>query len=131
MKIIIETIEHTEQRYPTVGDWFYEPGDGGAEETLRIKVSALSNWRLEALIAVHELVEVLLCRHAGVTQEEVDKFDKEFEAKRQPDDEREPGDQPDAPYQREHCLATGVERMLAAELDINWSDYEEELSALP
>jgi hypothetical protein len=126
MKIIIETIPHEQHRYTTVGDWFYEP-DG----TLRIKVSELSDWRREMLIAVHELIEVLACKHDGVTAESVDEFDKNFEANRAPDNEDEPGDEPKAPYVRQHCLATGVERILAAHLGVNWKEYEDELCSLP
>lgn len=126
MKIIIETIPHDQHRYTTVGDWFYEP-DG----TLRIKVSQLSDWRREALIAVHELVEVLLCRHDGVTTEDVDAFDKAFEHAREPGNEDEPGDSPAAPYVNQHCVATGIERILAAALDVQWKPYEQELCDLP
>jgi hypothetical protein len=126
MKVIIETIPHQEHRYTTVGDWYYDP-DG----TLRIKVSQLSDWRYEALIAIHELVEVMLCDHAGVTETVVDKFDKEFEANREPDNEDEPGDEPDAPYVHQHCVATGIERILAAEMGVNWKPYEDELCELP
>lgn len=123
MKILIETIPHEAQRYTTVGDWFYD-----AENTLHIRVSKLSDPRLEELIAVHELVEVLLCSHAGVTQQSVDDFDKMTEKDR-PD--VEPGDEPDAPYVRQHCFATAVERMLAAEMGVSWKNYEAELEALP
>ena len=126
MKIVIETIPHETHRYTTVGDWFYD-GDG----TLQIKVSSLSDWRREALIAVHELVEVLLCKHDGVTTEVVDKFDKEFEANRHPDNDDEPGDEPAAPYVKQHCIATGVERILAAALGVDWKPYEKELCDLP
>lgn len=126
MNINIEIIEHANQRYPTVGDWFFEPnGD------LMIRVSRLSDWRREMLIAVHELVEVLICKHQGISQEQVDAFDKDFEAHRHPDNEDEPGDDPTAPYVKEHCIATGVERLLAAELDVSWKDYENELNDLP
>lgn len=127
MRIIIETIPHEDQRYPTIGDWFYNE-DG----TLHIKVSTLSDWRREALIAIHELAEVLLCKHAGVTQEQVDAFDKEYESKRPPDDvESEPGDDPKAPYSKQHCIATGIERVMAAELEVNWNQYADEIESMP
>ncbi len=126
MKIIIESIPHEEHRYTTVGDWFYD-----ADGTLRIKVSKLSDWRYEALVAIHELVEVMLCKQAGITVAETDKFDKEFEAKRTEDNDEEPGDQPEAPYVRQHCIATGIERLLAAELGVNWKPYDKELIDLP
>lgn len=145
MKIVIETIPHDQQRYPTVGDWeikkepiYYESGGPGAstekigeEEVLYIRVSKLSDWRREALVAIHELVEVLLCKHDGVTTEDVDKFDMDFERRRKEGDLSEPGDDPKAPYVLEHCIATGIERILAAELNVSWKEYEEELEALP
>lgn len=83
------------------------------------------------LIAVHELVEVLLCKHDGVTQKSVDKFDMAYEKKRKPNDDSEPGDNPKAPYVKQHCIATGVERILAAGLGVSWKEYEDELCALP
>lgn len=126
MQIKIETIQHGNQRYPTVGDWYFDEAGN-----LTIKVSKLSDWRREALIAVHELVEVLMCKHAGISQAVVDTFDMEYEKTRHPDNEEEPGDDPAAPYVKQHCVATGIERILAAELGVNWKDYEEELSKLP
>lgn len=126
MKITIETIPHDQHRYPTVGDWYFN--DNG---DLTIKVSQLSDWRRECLVAVHELVEVLICKQDGVSQESVDKFDKDFEAHRHPDNEDEPGDEPTAPYVKQHCIATGIERLLAANLGVNWKEYEQELNDLP
>ncbi len=126
MRITIETIAHEQQRYQTCGDWYYDE-----EGNLTIRVSQLSDWRREALIAVHELVEVLLCKHDGVTQESVDIFDKQFEATRAPDNFDEPGDDPSAPYVKQHCVATGIERLLAAQLGVNWKEYEKELDRLP
>lgn len=125
MNVKIEVIPHNQHRYPTVGDWYFEG------ENLVIKVSKLSDWRLEMLIVLHELVEVLKCKHDGITAEEVDKFDKAFEVKRGPDNFDEPGDEPDAPYVKQHCLATGIERIMAAELGVSWKEYEQELDALP
>ena len=141
MKIVIETIPHEKQRYPTVGDWYFEPTYPATNpekgillqpiETLHIRVSKLSDWRREALIAVHELVEVLLCKHEGITQESVDLFDNQFEATRPEDNFDEPGDDPQAPYVKQHCTATGIERLLAAQLGVNWKEYEAELERLP
>lgn len=135
MKIIIETILHDKQRYPTVGDWYFteevRPEDSPKKhEVLHIKVSKLSDWRREMLVAVHELAEVLICKHRGISQEVVDDFDKKFESARHPDNEDEPGDDPAAPYAREHGIATGIERIMAAELDVNWKDYGDEVCGL-
>jgi len=126
MKIVIETIPHKAHRYETVGGWFYD-SDG----VLHIKVSKLSDWRREMLVAVHELIEVLTCKNDGVTQQIVDDFDMNFEANRHPNNEDEPGDDPTAPYVNQHCLATGIERILAQQWGVNWKEYEEELGNLP
>ena len=83
------------------------------------------------LIAVHELVEVLTCKNDGISQQRVDQFDKEFEATRHPDNDEEPGDDPSAPYVKQHCLATGIERILAQQWGVNWKEYERELNDLP
>ena len=125
MKITIETIPNDQQRYPTVGDWFFDlKGD------LVIKVSQMGDWRYEALVAVHELVEVLLCKHQGVSQEAVDKFDMSFEKNRGDQCLDEPGDHPEAPYVKQHCIATAVERLLAAELGVMWKEYDNTIQSL-
>lgn len=129
MKIIITTTDHKNQRYPTVGDWYFEKTV--TEEVLQIKVSKLSDFRREMLIAVHELVEALLCYRDGVTQEQVDAFDMAYEKTRPEGDDSEPGDSSEAPYQRQHCVATGIERILAAHLNVDWAEYEKELMSLP
>lgn len=126
MKIVIETIHHLDQRYTTVGDW-YQDADG----TLHIKVSTLANWKREALVAIHELVEALLCKSDHISQERVDAFDLDYEKARPLDDDSEPGDCPTAPYTHQHCAATGIERMMASLLGVHWKDYEEEINSLP
>ena len=126
MKIIIETIPHDQQRYPTCGDWQWTDS-----ETLSIKVSQLSDWRREALIAIHELAEVLMCKQDGVTEESVDIFDKEFEKNRPDGNEDEPGDDPLSPYRKQHFTATNIERILAQALGVDWKEYEDEICALP
>lgn len=124
MNVTIKIIPHAEQRYPTCGDWFYD-GDN-----LEIRVSKMSDWRYELLVVVHELVEVVLCEHAGVTQQVVDQFDMDYEKNRPPGDNSEPGDDPKAPYRYEHCIASGIERVLAAVLGVTWRDYEMEIDNL-
>ena len=125
MNVVIHTIPHNQQRYPTVGDWTWEPnGD------LVIKVSDLGDWRYTMLVALHELVEVLKCKHDGVSQKSVDDFDIVYEKNRQNGDDSEPGDSVGAPYMKQHCLATGIERIMASELDVSWKVYEEVINGL-
>jgi len=118
--ITIETIPHHEQRYDTVGDWTHD-----ALGNLTIRISDLDNWRYEVLAAIHELVESTLCSHAGITQKVVDLFDLNYKG------DGEPGDDPKAPYSGPHCLAMGIERVVAAVMGISWSKYEETLDNLP
>lgn len=125
MNITIKIIPHSEQLYPTVGNWFYNGQD------LEIRVSKLSDWRHEMLVAVHELCEAMLCEHDGITQRAVDDFDKKFEALRPEGDDTEPGDDPNAPYRLQHFRATNIERQMADALGVNWQEYEAELNALP
>jgi hypothetical protein len=120
ISIRIETIPHHDQRYDTVGDW--QADNTGC---LRIRVSDMNNWHYEALVAIHELVEAVLCSHGRITQEIVDKFDFSYKGG------GEPGDDPRAPYSGPHCIATGVERILAAVMGVSWSRYEETLDNLP
>jgi len=125
MKIVIETIPHEKQRYETVGDWWTDP-DG----TLQIRVSDMPDDRYNLLVGLHELVEAALCDDRGIAQADVDAFDKAFEAKRPAGNTDEPGDDPDAPYHLEHGFATGVERLMASALGINWTEYDDAVMAL-
>lgn len=127
MKITIETIPHDQQRYPTAGDWLID-----AAGNIAIRVSETGNWRYDAAIGIHEAVEALLCRDAGISQADVDAFDVGFEDNRQEfgKPSHEPGDDSAAPYAREHCLATAVERLLIAAMELSWSDYADAVKAL-
>jgi hypothetical protein len=125
MRIKIITIPHEHQRYPTVGDWVYGPG-----EHLTIYISDMDNWKYEFLVAFHELAEVMLCKDRGITQEQVDDFDKEYEARREEGDISEPGDSPLAPYTNEHKFATKLEQLMAQELGVDWREYDKTVSSL-
>lgn len=125
IRIVIETIPHSEQRYETVGDYWI-----GTEGTWHIRVSKMNDWRKEIAIAVHELVEMSLCRDRGISHDEITDFDKQFEARRVKDNVDEPGDDPQAPYQQEHCFATGIERLLIAEFGLAWKEYDDAVNAL-
>lgn len=119
MKIHVETIPHAQQRYPTVGDYWCEDG------VQQIRVSQMVDWRYEVLVAVHELIEMALTRHRGVSEPRITEFDVEFEKSREQGlVHGEPGDHPDAPYRSEHFFATNIERLIAAELDVDWFEYD-------
>jgi hypothetical protein len=110
----IEIVPHSTQRYDTVGDWFFR-GD-----QLVIKVSRFEDARATLAIAVHELVEALLCTQVGVTPESVDAFDMGMGA-----DCEDPGMHPSAPYHMQHIYAISVERRLVQTLGLPWEVYNE------
>jgi hypothetical protein len=111
----IKTIPHSEQRYPTVGDWFETD-----PEHAEIRVSDMGNQNAEFLVALHELVEFYLCDKHGVTDEMVTAFDK---AHLECDEDS--GDLPEAPYRKEHRFATSVERHVCAALGMSWQHYND------
>jgi hypothetical protein len=128
MRIIIETIPHEQHRYPTVGDWRLGAWDG---DSLHIYVSEMGDWRHEVLVAFHEFAEATLCKHRGIPEKAVDEFDIAYELERAEGDESEPGDDPAAPYYWEHQFSTCLERLLAGQLDVDWTTYNAAVESLP
>lgn len=121
MNINIRVIPESEMRPEVSGaDWFWDQ-DGN----LQVRVSPMSDWRREILLALHETVEAIMCMHNGVSQQAVDAYDKAYYETHECD--KDAGDEADAPYVHEHCLATAIERILCAELDVNWASYDREL----
>jgi hypothetical protein len=125
--ITIHVIKHKNQRYETVGDWEFIN-----ESNLIIKVSDLGVAKFNCLVAIHELVEALLCKFAfpEVTGKEVDKFDIEYEKNRKENNNSEPGDSPEAPYFEQHKLATVIEMAIASALKVSWEEYEKRINEL-
>lgn len=124
MDICIKVIPNDKMRPEVDGaDWYFD--DKG---NLQVRVAPMSDWRYEALLAVHEAVEAIMCKHNGVTVAAVDKFDRDYELAHPDQPDLNAGDDPLAPYSREHCLATAIERILCAELGVNWKEYDDELA---
>jgi len=109
ISIDVETVDHGEQRYETAGDW------ENYNNHFIVRVSDCDNWKYEALLAVHEIVESLLCRSNGITQETVDEYDMNNSGD---------AELPECPYYKEHATASAVERLLAVSLGVNWDEYE-------
>ena len=127
MKLTIETIPHEQQRYPTCGDWqFSSPTE------LNIKVSDMGNADYEFLVGIHEAIEAWLAvKRSGPGVEKVlDAFDMEYERNRKEGDTSEPGDDANCPVYLEHQVATGVERILAGLLGVDWNEYDQGVNDL-
>ena len=123
MKLDIQTIPHKQQRYDTVGDYFYKGN------SLKIRISQMHDERFEWLVLIHELIEYVLISLAGVPIEKIDEFDKEFEENRencQWGNEIEPGNDRLAPYYEQHQAANIVERVAAYVLGVEWDAYNNE-----
>lgn len=124
MLVYAEAIPHKAQRYETVGDWQLLPG--GIHVSVSDTHSKLSN----QLVALHEIVEAILCEAKGVSQEDVDRFDMAYERARKDGDTSEPGDHPGAPYHEQHVVADLVERLVAFHAGVSWFEHEQRVSEL-
>jgi hypothetical protein len=122
MEIHIKSIPGSKQRYETVGDYWYDD-----EGVLQVRVSDMGNEFYEKLVAIHELIEEALTKKRGLTEPEIKDFDEAFERARAMGlrrEDEEPGFHNDAPYLREHTLATSCEMMMCALAGESWSDYD-------
>ena len=124
-EIYMKVIPHKEQRYKTVGDYWIDK-----HGVLQIRTSDFSDNRMSMLVLIHELIEVLLTEHRDIKEEDISGFDIEFEKKRKKNNTDEPGDDKNAPYRAEHCIATSVERLMAALLNVPWVDYDKSCNVL-
>jgi Mn-dependent DtxR family transcriptional regulator len=105
MMIKIKTIEHARQRHDTCGNWVING------EQIIIYVSEMGDWKYEMLVALHELVEVLLCKDRGISQKAVD-------------------DDIKAPYREQHRQAEFIEKQMAQFLNIDWEKYSKTVDEL-
>lgn len=126
-RIVIEAIAHEQHRYPTVGDYF-EGSDGWT-----VRVSRCGDARYEFLVALHELVEWFLTQQRGISEPDILAFDEAFEREREQGmhgEREQPGDDPRAPYGREHRFAERIERLAAGELGVDWDEYDGTIGGL-
>lgn len=123
MDINIKVIPESEQRAEVNGaDWYYDETGN-----LQVRISPLKDWRHEVLLQFHEAIEAVICKHLGISQQAVDKFDQQFDLEHPNEPDLNAGDDPLAPYDRAHTLATACERAMAFALDVQWGDYDREL----
>ena len=117
--INIQFIPHKDQRYDTFGDWYYAAGGH-----LHINVSSDQGHTDDEqfLVALHELIEVYLCKKRGISQEKVDQFDMNIFPEQVRlglvEEDSEPGNCYAAPYVREHRFAMLIEHFVAHELGV-------------
>ena len=112
MRIFIEVKPYSAMRYPTIGDYFLD------EHGMKFEVAELGDWRMNYLVMIHEFIESALCEHRGIAETCIKAFDEAHL------DSNDPGSLPDAPYRAEHLFAEQIERLVAAELGVDWDEYD-------
>jgi hypothetical protein len=119
-EICMKVIPNSEMRNPKgIGDYFFDESG-----TLQIRTADLGDARMNLLVLIHEMIEVTQTECDGIKEPDIQAFDLKFEPTRTPGNEDEPGDDHFCPYTFQHSIATGVERIMAAALGVQWSDYE-------
>ena len=122
--IQVHIIKHEDQRYPTVGDWVFGEDQPAKMHNLLVSVSQTGNQDYNDLVAVHEIIEAILCKANGVSDENVTNWDRDHI------DHPDPGSIPGCPYYHEHLVAEVIEKIVASELQVDWQEYEEALEKL-
>lgn len=125
MKIKLLTAPLSEIRNNQCGDWRHN-----ADGSMFILAAEMGNDDYEFCVLLHELIESYLAKKRGITDEAVTAFDAAYEDNRVEGDVSENGDDPLAPYHKEHVFASNMERLMAAELGIHWGSYEAFINSL-
>ena len=118
MNIKIISTPQNKIRSNQLGDWWLF-----GDDTYVVHVLETLTPEGQLAVAIHELIEAVLCRKHGVNEHQVCAFDDHYEAERkegQHTEDDEPGDHPLAPYRKEHQDATFVERAVCHVLGISW-----------
>jgi hypothetical protein len=133
-EIVVRFIQHDEQRYNTVGDWYFSKSANAnslkmdnSGSVLVLTISMYPTWQFSSYTGFHELAEALLCSAAGVTPQIVDTFDLNYTG------DGEPGDDPSAPYHVQHTFASLIEEEMCDIVsgpNAFWGKYEEEYITL-
>ncbi len=121
VKMTVYPLPADQMRYPTAGDWAFT-GLGNLE----ITVAETGNDYYDFLVGLHEAVEAMLCRRAGIPDEAVTAWDLDHLDGRY----EEPGRLEGCPYRTQHLYAEAVERAVAAMIGVDWDEYEEAVDAV-
>jgi hypothetical protein len=113
-QIEVQVVPLKEQRYDTLGDYFFKKG------VLHFKITDTGNPFYNKLILIHELIEQTLTEAKGIKEQTILRHDLEFEklikdGKVGPDEE--PGEHKNSPYRQEHLLAEIVEKLMLNHLN--------------
>ena len=110
--ILIKVVPHSQIRNDDVTDW---KTCNGVDEILVSILVDIEKPGYALLVAIHELVEKFLCDRDGITDEQVTAWDATHKLM---------GDDPRAPYHKQHNRALGVEQAACAALGYHWESYD-------
>jgi hypothetical protein len=119
---ILRTIPEQWHQYDTAGDWSI------CGNVILCFVTDRFSDESALAILLHELVEAMLCKKAGISEGQICDFDQKYEAERQQGkhkEEDEPGDSEDAPYRLQHMAATHVERAVCHAINLSWLEHSQ------
>ena len=110
----------SEQQYTTLGDYCK------TKYGVRFKITDIGNQDFENLIFLHEYNEYLLTQKRGITIKQITDFDLQWEVLyyKHLNTTQEPGDDPKAPYHKEHEFAKLIEREICEQLGYSWEEYD-------
>lgn len=113
--------EPRSMRYCSVGDYHKHGG------IWSVDTADLRNKYYNFLIHLHELVELALVEKRGIKQTDIDRFDIQWEKDEASGKHEktypEAGDDPAAPYHKEHMFALKFEKEMCRELGFDWKAY--------
>ncbi len=98
--------------YPTLDDWHIRP------KGFDIPFVDTGDPDSNLLIFIHALIEAYLCCRHGVSEHDVDYFDKQYKGT------GEPGESVHCPYREEHAAAMKVEKFVADVLEYDWDIHQ-------
>lgn len=124
-QIQIEIVPLKEQRYETLGDYFFKKG------VLHFKITDTGNPLYNKMILIHELVEQTLTEAKGIKESQILRHDLEFEKLIKDglvDSDAEPGEHRNSPYRQEHLTAELVERLILTNLNqMTFAEYDKQI----
>ena len=122
-EIFIKIIPHNQQRYNTAGDYFLEKG------VWQFRISEMKSIFYEVFVLFHELWEWFrVCIIKGIKEEDIAKFDIAWQGEKHIFSEA--GNDPKAPYHKEHLESTALEKFLVRKAKMKWSVYNKSFDKL-
>ena len=106
--------------YQTAGDWKIDQWGNITASCAHLPGMDAS----VTLVMCHEVIEAILCRHLGISEQSVTDFDTSHL------ELDEPGDSPHAPYNAAHMAAMDLERRLCEYMNLPWEQHEQNVAQI-